>query len=403
MRFWLGMIALLPVLVHPAGGYGAEITDVIDAADDNDPFDLNIDVQFHSTLERAKITREISGGSGWKNTTNPDANRPDYNALHYQNQIYSIDYMIEIGLYHDLELYVNLPWIIKDNRKISLVADYGSDPKTLYYGLFTESEIANRPSPHTERSGIGDVTVGVKWAPFNSERDDSVGTWVIGLTYIIPSGKLINPNDIIGGKTGGVGLGHHQLVPYMLFSHRFRVLDPYCGIHVTIPIQGAEAKEKGFEIPYHGGFLVGMEIVPWENTATHMKFAIDMRFESEFFAGIQSRPSANPRGTVNELSDFLDAHTNDASSPFDPGKRQLQSTSDYAQFGIYLGFILRITEYARLRVGASLSHNTEHFITGTKGSIETNETAPDYNNAGSRFRVEETTLVTYWVNGTVLF
>jgi hypothetical protein len=134
-----------------------------------------------------------------------------------------------------------------------------------------------------------------------------------------------------------------------------------------------------------------------------MKFAIDMRFESEFFAGIQSRPSASPRGTVNELSDFLDAHTNDASNPFDPGKRQLQSTSDYAQFGIYLGFILRITEYARLRVGASLSYNTEHFITGSKGSIETNENAPDYNNAGSRFRVEETTLVTYWVNGTVLF
>ena len=63
MRFWLGMMALLPVLMHPAAGYRAEITDVIDAADDNDPFDLNIDVRFHSTLERAKITREISGGS----------------------------------------------------------------------------------------------------------------------------------------------------------------------------------------------------------------------------------------------------------------------------------------------------------------------------------------------------
>jgi hypothetical protein len=400
MRIWLGMIALLPALVHPGIGYGAEITEVIDAADDNDPFDLNIDIRFYSTLERAKITRELSGSSGWKNNT--DIKRPDYDALHYQNQIYAMDYLIEIGLYHDLELYVNLPWIIKDTRQISLVANYGSDPK-IFNGVLTDSEIASRSSPSTERAGIGDMTIGVKWAPFNGERDNATSTWVLGLEYIIPSGELINPNDIIGGKTGHVGLGHHQLVPSMLFSHRFTVLDPYCGIHAVIPIQGSEAKDKGFQIPYHGGFLIGMEIVPWENTSKRVKIAIDLRLTAEFFAGVQSRGSTNAYGTVNELSDFLYAHTGVESDPFDAGKRQLQTTSEYTQFGLHLGFVVRLAEYARLRVGASLAHNSEHFITGARGTIETNPNFPDYDNASSRFRVEETTLFTYWVNGTILF
>jgi hypothetical protein len=403
MRIVLGMLALLALLVNPAFGYGAEITDVLDAADDNDPLDLNIDVHFHSTLERAKITRELSGGSGWTNSSNPDTTRPDYNALHYHNQIYSMDYMIEFGLFDDFELYVNVPWIIKDTRRIRLVADYGSDPKRLYNGLFSDSEIASRFSPRTERSGLGDMTIGVKWAPFNGEHDDTTSTWVIGLDYIIPSGELANPNDIIGGKTGHVGLGHHQLVPYLLFSHRFKVLDPYCGIHLTIPMQGSEAKASGFHIPYHGGFLIGMEIVPWENTGKHLKFAIDIRLHGEFFAAVQSRGSAISRGTVNELSDFLYAHTSDEFNPFDAGGRQLQTTSAYAQFGLHLGFVLKVATFAQLRVGASLSHNTEHFLTGAKGAIETNPDAPDYYNTGSRFRVEETTLFTYWVNGTILF
>jgi hypothetical protein len=298
---------------------------------------------------------------------------------------------------------VNLPWIIKDTRQISFVADYGLDPEALYTSLFSAQEITNRPSPSTERAGIGDITVGAKWAPFNGERDDTKSTWVIGLDYIIPSGELANPNDIIGGKTGHVGLGHHQLVPYMLFSHRFKVLDPYCGIHATIPVQGREARDKDFEIPYHGGVLVGMEIVPWENTTRHLKFAIDIRLTSEFFAGVQGSVSASPRGTVNELSDFLYAHTNDESNPFDAMKRQLQATSEYTQFGIDLGFVLRLAEFARLRVGASLQHNTEHFITGAEGSNQTNKNSPDYYDVGSRFCVEETTLFTYWVNGTILF
>jgi hypothetical protein len=398
MRIWLSMIALLPVLFSPAFTFGAEITDVIGAAYENNPFDLNIDVSFRYILDRAKIVREMS--SEWNDVTKTD--RPQTPALNYENQIFAMDYMIEIGLYHDLELYINLPWIIKDSRKISFIAGYQSEPAALYNGLFNESELEAGSSPSTERSGIGDITVGAKWAPFNGKRDDTKSTWVIGLDYIIPSGRLANPNDTVGGKTGGVGLGHHQLVPYMLFSHRFKVLDPYCGIHITFPIQGSDAKGKGFEIPYHGGFLVGMEIVPWEDATTHVSFAIDLRLTSEFFAAVQSRGSAKARGTTNELSDFLGAHSD--TLPFDAGARQLQATSEYTQFGAHISFVLRLGEYVRLRFGASLAHNTEHFITGAEGSNQTNKyRVPAYDDVGYRFRVEETRIFTYWVTGMILF
>lgn len=396
----------------------AEITEVIDAADGDDPFDFNIDIGFRSLLNRSKITHEWA--SAWSN-----GNRPDYNELRFQQQVYRMDYTIEIGLYHDLELYVNLPWIISDNKSISFVKGVSNSFSTVYQtnpdASFPGNSVALDPSsnPSTKRSGIGDMQVGIKWAPFNDERDDTKSVWIVGLDYRIPSGSLIKPQDIVGGSKGGVGMGQHVLTPFMMFSHRFSVLDPYVGVWASIPIQGSQAKKIGLTEPYQGGFFAGMEIVPWENTEKHQKFAIDVRLSTDYVAEADSEGDPNKRGTYTELSDFLVCTYCTAQSPgSDPADyRQLQAQSNFARFGLHLGFTVRAAEFVRFRAGVSLAHQTEHFISGADycqdvtgegdcgqaADIDNQFFNPIYDEPGRRLRVEETTMFTYWVTGMATF
>ncbi|NMB75736.1 MAG: hypothetical protein GYA21_11485 [Myxococcales bacterium] len=424
MRRWqVGMAVLVFAFLGPAAARGAEFTDVIDAADKNDPFDLNVDIGFHSTLQRAKITHE------WMYLwSNPQfANRPDFDELRFQRQIYGMDYTIEIGLYHDLELYVNLPWVIHDKKSIGYAKNVGLGNSTLYNqdstqmpGCFPScpgNSLAVSPetSPSAKRSGIGDMTVGVKWAPFNEERDDTKSVWVFGFEYMIPSGALAQPSEVAGGSSGHVGMGHHVLTPFFRFSHRMKALDPYVGLQGSIPIQGREAKNAGFSMPYHGGFIAGMEIIPWENKKKHQKFAIDLSLNTEFFGEVESKGKDSARGTVSELSDFLVAR--DSAGQATVNSRQLQAVGEYTQFGLHLGFVFRMAEFARFRFGVSLAHNTEHFITGADycqdktgegdcsqpSDIPNNYRMGIYDDPGRRIRVEETTIFTYWLTGMLTF
>lgn len=416
MRTWQVMITALVMLLAVAAR-PAEITDVIDAADGDDPFDINIDVHFSSILNRSKITHEWQ--TAW--TQASEKNRPDYNELRFSEQIYRMDYMVEIGLFHDLELYVNLPWVIQDKKKISFVdgvaADgSGSSLSTMFRtspGADFQNAVAVDPtnSPSTERSGIGDMQIGIKWAPFNEERDDTKSVWVVGFDWTIPSGKLAKPDQVAGGGTGGVGMGQFILTPFMLFSHRYSILDPYVGISGSLPVQGSQAKSAGLKMPYYGGFLTGLEIVPWENSNKFQKFSIDVRLWATFYSEVESKGHSNSQGTVNELSDFL------ASPSTANGDRQLQATSQYSQFGLLLGFAFRAAEFVKLRIGVSLAHNTEHFLTGADfcddkdgdgtcnsgADLQNTYRAPVYDDPGQRVRVEETTLFTYWITAMGTF
>ena len=417
MRFWLVPLTLLALLSHPGVAPAAELTEVIDAADGDDPIDINLNVSFRSTLNRAKITHEWR--TSWAQPS--EAHLPDYNELRFSSTSYVMDYGVEIGLYHDLEFYINLPWVIKEKKEIGFVSGVSAESNSTLFrtnpptGFTNALPDENDPThnPSTERGGIGDMQIGVKWAVFNDERDDTKSVWVIGLDYMIPSGNLNKPNEVAGGDEGGVGMGHHVLTPFMLFSHRFKMLDPYMGLSGSLPIQGPQAKDKGLMLPYSGGFLAGLEIIPWENPRKHQKFVIDLRLWTTFFSEIESKGHSSEQGTVNEISDFLIASDYNVSRGLN---RQLQAQGQYTQFGGLLGFTFRAAEFVRLNFGVSLAHNTEHFITGAKfcddqnndGECDSNDLLnryrnPTYDDPGQRLRVEETTLFTYWITAMATF
>ncbi len=415
-KHWFWLWAVAPCLLLSFNLRAAEITEVCDAADEDDPFDLNIDINFHSSLARAKITHEWA--SAWTG-----ASRPDYDELRFQEQIYQMDYTIQIGLYQDVELYVVLPWIIADDKKINFVSGvtpasstvFRTNPDASYPGDSVAQDPGN--SPTSKRSGIGDMQVGVKWAPFNDQRDDTKSVWVFGLDYRIPSGTLNNPQDVVGGRTGGVGMGQHVLTPFMLFSHRFSMLDPYMGLWGSIPVQGKDAKNLGLFAPYEGGVIAGLEIIPWENVDKHQKFAIDVRLTADYVSEINAEGDPAKKGIANELSDFLVCQYCAAGGGQAADFRQLQSQGNYGRFGLHLGFTIRAAELLRFNAGVSLRHHTEHFITGAdycqdktgEGDCGQATDIPNqyfnaiYDEPGRRLRIEESTLFTYWVTGMVTF
>ncbi len=412
MKRWLIPVVMLGGWFFCQSASAAEITDIADAFDGDDPFDINIDVGFHSTLNRAKVTHE------WKDQWVGDY-RPDYNELRYQRKTYAMDYMVEIGLFHDLELYLNLPWVISDQQSIAYVAGVSGANSTLFSspGEGTNS-LAVDPADHpsTKRAGIGDMQLGLNWAIFNDERDDTKSVWILGLDLMIPTGSINDPAKVVDGKTGGVGMGHYVLTPSLLFSHRLKTIDPYFGLHGSIPLQGGSARSAGLVMPFEGGFLAGMELVAWENSTKGQKFAIDLRLSLDYVARVVSEGNTERQGTVNEIADFLVCPSCDAADP--TSSRQFQAQTAYARAKIDLGFVVRATEFARLRFGASLAHHTEHFITGASRCQDqdgdNNCTVADqdslndtwsalYDPPGRRLRVEETTMLTWWLMGMLTF
>jgi hypothetical protein len=405
MRGWIVLSALLAWCWASSPGTlrAAEVTEVCDAADGDDPFDIDIDVTFHSLYNRSKIAREY-----WPLW---DSTRSDIAQLKFKRVTYDMVYKVEIGLYHDVAIYIDLPWIIQDKRQIkraqgltTLWYPAGTDPSALPKG-YPGNALAADPAtnPTSERAGIGDMHLGVKWAAFSDERDDTKSMWIIGLEWTIPSGNLYRPEQVIGGNEGEVGMGHHILTPFMLFSHRFSILDPYIGLNGSVPFQGKGAKDAGLKLPYYGGFLAGTEVVPWESKSGMQKFSIDIGLWTTFFSEVDSKGASKQRGVPSELTDFLVDSSGTG--------RQLQYTGQYTQFGARLAFQFKAHDYFRFQTGVSLASNTEHFLTGAdpcrdgNGNGVCGEAAdtpnPYYSNVydfpGLRLRVEETTLFQWWV------
>ncbi|MBN2362365.1 MAG: hypothetical protein JXR83_23135 [Deltaproteobacteria bacterium] len=450
---------LLPLLwaslVLPAVAPAAEITDVIDAADGDDPFDANIEVRYDFDYRQSKITRESS-----QNGVNVLVRELDF-----QQMTHTVTPRLQVGAWHDLALFADFPLVIYDQRwgqfstgvrgddpmesngqgYSTLAYDrcrYGdprpgfcdptqpasasvrtdpSDPNSEIYtldGQATGYPVLNSDTTwdlfdtnHAAGSyrsvrggfnnlvGFGDMDIGLAWAPLNQERSVSQPTWVLRFKYTIPTGKVMNPIETASNANpGGVGLGLHQFTWSTAFAHRFSVLEPYIDVAYTFGVPGANAlpdlRNDWVTASRHlGQITAGVEVVPYENKALDQRFAIDLRGVGIYHG--QQR-------TYTELSDAIN---------------EVTLRDQYSTFYGHLGFFFSAARFIRFDIGANIGTDTNHFITGEKigtdkdgngilqldengdGAIERSatESNPFYNpvldTPGRRLRVEETLFV----------
>ncbi len=434
------LFALSLLVTVPARA--ANITDVIDAADGDDPFDANIEMAYDFQFRDAKISRESA----------QNGQTVLVRELDFQQMTHTMTPRLQVGLWHDLAISVDLPLVIYDKRSgqfqtgvrgdnpgqnsgdgySTLTADRCrfASPRPSYcdssmpasrstlsgqsngypvldsdtvWDMFDSNpatgEFSSVRGGFNNLIGFGDMSLGLAWAPLNQERSPSQPSWVLRFRYTIPTGKVMNPLETANSANpGGVGMGLHQFTWSTAFAHRFSVLEPYSNIFFTFGVPGSSAingmlNQWSTANLYQGGVTSGVEIVPYENKTLSQRFAIDLHGTGIYHG--QQR-------TYSELSDMLNEVT-----------LRDQYTTILGHVGLYFS----AAEFVRFDLGVDVGTDTNHFITGEKigtdsdgngvlqlddngdGLIDRNAKEgniyfnPVIDTPGRRLRVEETLLV----------
>lgn len=360
----------------PLAASAADITRIASSFEEDDPFDLFIDVGFERTQTRAKIVREqlIPAGSS------DASSRVDATELWYKGVDARLNLQLAVGLYRDLEFSFKLPLVFQQNERWDRTSDANAGNSTitnnclnpdgsLIPGCGPGNTTPLFPVPlESFRGGLGNMHFGLAYAFFRQEKDDTKPTWIVGLDYEAPTAKQRDPsvNTTDPDERGNIGDRVHKYQIYTSFSRRMGVAEPYFKASYTIPVQGpgiysncdqrnAEPptlgapencgtgpwtrKETGIHAPTQAGMLFGVELVPFEKPQKHQKFALDLRAIGNYVG--------NGR-YYNELSQAL-------------GK--LLTSEDYFQVGGMLGVSANAAESFTIRASGTFLYNTDHTLT----------------------------------------
>jgi hypothetical protein len=413
---------------------GAEFTEVIDAFDENDPFDLSIVLGYSRTLSMANITRECalqdvdSSDDPARYQYCPqilnNARNQDFittmDVLRWVEVRHVLDIQLLIGLYRDLHIKFGLPVVVSQTSELDF-AD-GVDvamAQAMLLDDITGNYLFHAPFKSAERSGVDDLVFGLQWAVFNQERDETKPTWTLFAEGWFSVGKLIRPRgkykdmddpgagwqEAGSGKTG-VSDGVHELRVGTRISKRFKYLDPYFGFEAIIPFPKREADwpnmddypgQININPPIVGTVQFGSEIIPWEVKAKQQKFYIDLRVILSYHSeGKEMTPLYDALGTSSDpgltygLGQGLDC-TDPANADYcafqetfpDYRWTGLTDVENYGVFGARLAVGFITSKWFKIQAGVAFSHKQEHFLTFTDECNSANfvETGSD-NNCG---------------------
>ena len=112
MRKLCGLLPLVGLCFGiSATARAAEVTRVASSFDNDNKFDLHFGVGYDFNYKKAAILRE------WSSENNPQSQV--VRDLIYQQMRHVVTPSLEIGLYKDLAVYVNLPIVVQDQRTYS--------------------------------------------------------------------------------------------------------------------------------------------------------------------------------------------------------------------------------------------------------------------------------------------
>lgn len=438
-----------------SSAFAADFTDLLDAADDMDDlidetydaFDFNIEPQFIMDFGNATITREaacvpsasdlVGNASQEFERSNPrlevnpercrEASIVDNTEADYRRQTMTMNLALRAGIYKDLELRLNIPYVISDvqgmryaegvgpnnssidpsNSRIERdAARFGSGSAPVrdlqnfstYRFFDLEDDYINY-----ERAGFGDPSIGVWWAPFNDYRDDTKATLAIGMDWLVPIAPIKAPDNT------AVGGGVHELSWTIASSKRFDVIEPYFGLKYTLglaapnsPLSKIDSSNSGqvFTAPPHNGEItIGTEFVPYENLDEGTRYAIDLQFRFGYVSeGRDYSPMFDHMGksschgkTLGEVLDVNDSiecawiaqQPSNAplfggdpnpiydltNTPANTAFANYDGVSTVESYGTYagrLGFILQPSKFFALKAHVQLKHQQEHTITNAR-------------------------------------
>lgn len=302
--------------------HAAEITRVATSFEEGNQFDIHFGVAYDFNYKQAAVLREWNAGPG------DDSSRLVKDLIYRQFR-HTVTPTMEIGLWHDLALYMALPVVLADTRtyefdqraddcvfgdspdancvnkansttiRDNIIPNGGfdatnsSDPFGQYTGDSTEL-IFSGPA----RRGLDQLHIGLKYGILSQRTRSHMPNWLVGFEGRFAIGKAMTfTRDIVNGQSDGngrVGRRIHELGAWTALSRRYRFLDPY---FLAYWRQSLRASGSVFEdyssLGSQGninpqsqtGLTFGAEIVPWERAAKGMKVSVYMQGGADLHYG----------------------------------------------------------------------------------------------------------------------
>ena len=293
--------------------------EIASAADPEDPFDVNITVDYEFYSKSAAVRRELAGFPG----TDPDGPVPLVKDLIFSSTRHEVIPKLEVGIFTDLAVYATLPVIIHDSRRLELdqtaencVFPGGAgqatcidrtNSTTIQDGLLPNTGFdAEDPSAGftgsdplifrgVDRWGLDQIHLGLAWAPMNQRRDDTKPTWKIGGEVRVAIGNEMRLDRMDPDAETGVGRGIHEVKLWTSLAKRTRWAIPYFEAWWMATV--GETDESQFRDPpqglfgaertspqQHAGTRFGFEAVAWQGENDQQRVGIDASaiFEAHF-------------------------------------------------------------------------------------------------------------------------
>lgn len=360
-------------------------TDVLDAFDDDDPFDFDVHVEYRRTSTASNIEREAATDSG---RSSGDFTRVG-ESLRVVKQL---RLGIDVGVFRDAMLSLGIPFVLSDEQSVEWTPLQRSDTDTATSLFGASGVFQSKP-----RSGVPGLDLGARIALTNQYRMRGWPTWVVLLESHIVTGDVIAPCAQATDCKAGITEGASDLKLGSRWSYRTRYVEPYFGLSYLWPfvtsgeeLHGPNAgRAKSGAPPEEGELTLGVAIVPWEDRRRFQRFSVDLR-------GTVAR-----RGAGREASPLFDAlGTSDLLGDRFTGLSDVESR---LRGGVEISLEMRAARYVRFRVSMGLAQSTPYLITtvpGCNGDIEIDPAdssigscdgvpfVPVIELPGNRFRVE---------------
>ncbi|MBK8480214.1 MAG: hypothetical protein IPL40_03400 [Proteobacteria bacterium] len=321
---------------------------------------------------------------------------------------------VEVGIWRDLQLHLELPIVVADDRSLNFAQNGGApcgDPRTtscvtsensslvrdglLDGGQMTPNQVAvaNASGPPggrvlPTRSGVDQLYLGIAWAAVNQRRDPSKPTWVNGFEARLAVGSPMEYDATTDPRRNtSVGRGLHELRFHTSVSRRFRWVEPWFSAHYLLPIAAKDSLFAKTEFPRSGqqraqpqhsaGGEVGAAFVAWERPAQH--YAVTIEASTALQATFEGR-GYSPMWEVFANSPQLGRACHpapggaDQLTPWDNGNYcaaagdtlpypGITSIENHLSVTGTLGVRAQLTRWAHLRLGLALGHEQGHYIT----------------------------------------
>lgn len=387
-------------------------TEVIDAFDGRDRFDLDVHLAYVRSHERARVVRERT----------LDGVRSELALADYERAHSQLALGVDVGLYRDLMAFVRLPLTLSDARSLRRAG--GASEEAVASGL-SDVAIAGEaaqplftlPLESPTRAGLDYLAFGAAYALLNQSRVATQPNWVLRIEGRRAVGKRLtacseSAAGVDCGSSSGADLdgdgqfdgtrranlrpgssrGMSGLALETRFSRRYRRAEPYAGFALLVEwpaergrdYQPSRASGLGRVRPGpESTVTLGTALVPWENRAAFQRFALDVRLHATHVArgvdygplfdalGSSSHPElarARYEGVLGAPGRSVPACAEGVGEACGVGQRVSfdgrTERASHLRYGGQLGIELRAARYVRFALGSSLSWVTDHAVTG---------------------------------------